>query len=90
MTEEKYVDELIGISLDFEKHNINVISLHTAQDVRNNGNADTLVELFNIKDVEVFAKTHEDLGAGRIGTIDKISNIDFIDLVENKLKYKNY
>ena len=51
----EYIEELVGLSLEFENKDINVISLHTAQDVRNNGNADTLVELFNIKDVEVFA-----------------------------------
>ena len=71
-----------------ENKDINVISLHTAQDVRNNVNADTLVELFNIKDVEVFANTHEDFGAGRIGTIDPISNIDFLKLVEKNLNTK--
>ena len=84
----EYIEELVGLSLELENKDINVISLHTAQDVRNNGNADTLVELFNIKDVEVFANTHEDFGAGRIGTIDPISNIDFLKLVEKNLNTK--
>ena len=88
ISDDKYVDELIGISLDFEKHNINVISLHTAQDVVSGGNAETLVELLNIRDSKIFAKTDDNLGAGRIGIIDKISGKEFIDLVENKLNTK--
>ena len=82
----EYIEELVGLSLELENKDINLISLHTAQDVTINGNADTLVELFNIKD-ESFANTHEDFGAGK--TIDPISNIDFLKLVE-KFKYKNY
>ena len=39
----EYIEELVGLSIELEKKDINVISLHTAQDVRNNGNADTLV-----------------------------------------------
>lgn len=87
-TTGEYRDELIGLSLEFDNKDINVISIHTAQDVKNNGNSDSLVELFNIRDVEVFANTQEDFGAGRIGTIDPISNIDFIELVEKNLNTK--
>ena len=87
-TTGEYRDELIGLSLEFDNKNINVISIHTAQDVKNNGNADSLVELFNIRDVKVFANTQEDFGAGRIGIIDPVSNIDFIKLVEKNLNTK--
>ena len=89
LTEEgEYVDELAGLSLEFEKEKINVITVHTAQDVKNNGNAEALVDLFNITDVKVFANSNEEYGAGRIGTIDKISTNEFIKLVEEKLNTK--
>ena len=39
----EYIEELVGLSLEFENKDINVISLHTAQDVRNNGNEDITV-----------------------------------------------
>jgi len=47
-----------------------------------------LVDLFNITDVKVFANSNEEYGAGRIGTIDKISTNEFIKLVEEKLNTK--
>ncbi len=84
----EYIDELIGLSLEFEKEGINVISLHTAQDVKNNGNADVLVDLFSMANVKIFANTNEDYGAGRIGDIDTISTDKFIELVEKKLNTK--
>jgi len=84
----EYVDELIGLSLEFEKEGINVISLHTAQDVKNNGNADVLVDLFSMANVKIFANTNEEYGAGRIGDIDTISTDKFIELVEQKLNTK--
>ena len=86
--EGEYVDELTGLSLEFEKEKINVITVHTAQDVKNNGNAEALVDLFNITDVKVFANSNEEYGAGRIGTIDKISTDEFLKLVEEKLNTK--
>ncbi len=84
----EYVDELIGLSLEFQKKDINIISLHTAQDVRENGNADSLVELFNIKGVKTFAYSQENFGAGRIGEIDPITTDEFKKLVEDKLNTK--
>ena len=84
----EYVDELIGLSLEFQKKDINIISLHTAQDVRENGNADSLVELFNIKGVKTFAYSQENFGAGRIGDIDPITTDEFKKLVEDKLNTK--
>ncbi len=84
----EYVDELIGLSLEFQKKDINIISLHTAQDVRENGNADSLVELFNIKGVKTFAYSQENFGAGRIGEIDPITSDEFKKLVEDKLNTK--
>tara|TARA_Y100000741_G_scaffold1014_1_gene900 strand:- start:897 stop:1667 length:771 start_codon:yes stop_codon:yes gene_type:complete len=84
----EYVDELIGISLEFKKKNINVITLHTAQDVKINGNADELVDLFNMNDVKVFANSNEKYGAGRIGYIETIAPDKFLELVEKKLNTK--
>ena len=66
------IDELIGLSLEFENEGINVISLHTAQDVKDNGNADVLVDLFNMANVKIFANTNEEYGAGRIGDLSLI------------------
>jgi len=86
--EGEYVDKLTGLSLEFEKEKINVITVHTAQDVKNNGNAEALVDLFNITDVKVFANSNENYGAGRIGTIDNISTDEFLKLVEKKLNTK--
>ena len=82
------IDELIGLSLEFENEGINVISLHTAQDVKDNGNADVLVDLFNMANVKIFANTNEEYGAGRVGDIDTISTDKFIELVEKKLNTK--
>jgi len=84
----EFVDELVGLSLEFHKKGISVISLHTAQDVKKNGNADSLVELFNIKEVKTFAYTQENFGAGRIGEIDSITTAEFENLVEDKLNTK--
>ena len=86
--EGEYFDELIGLSLEFYKKGINVISLHTAQDVKKNGNADSLVELFNIKEARTFAHTQGEFGAGRIGIIEPITPDNFEKLVEKKLNTK--
>ena len=75
-------------TLEFIESSINVISLHTAQDVCIGGNADTLAELFNLKNITLFAMTNEDFGAGRIGDIESISVSKFNNLVENKLNTK--
>ena len=73
------------ITKEFMDNSINVITLHTAQDVCDGGNADTLVEIFNLKNTKTFAHTFGNFGAGRIGDIDGLSNNEFKKLVENKL-----
>ena len=67
---------------------INVISIHTAQDVCEEGNAETLAELFGMSDVSIFANSVDNFGAGRKGTINKISPADFKKEIENKLNTK--
>ena len=62
-----------SITTSFIDSSINVITIHTAQDVCKDGNADTLVDLFNIKNPKVFAQTVGKYGAGRYGTIDTVS-----------------
>ena len=62
-----------SITTSFIDSSINVITIHTAQDVCKDGNADTLVDLFNIKNPTVFAQTVGKYGAGRYGTVDEIS-----------------
>ena len=73
------------ITKEFMDNSINVITLHTAQDVCDGGNADTLVEIFNLKNTKTFAHTFGNFGAGRIGEIEGLSNDEFKKLVEYKL-----
>ena len=73
------------ITKEFMDNSVNVITLHTAQDVCEGGNADTLVEIFNLKNTKNFAHTFGNFGAGRIGEINGLSNYEFKKLVENKL-----
>jgi putative NIF3 family GTP cyclohydrolase 1 type 2 len=68
---------------------MNVITLHTAQDVCVGGNADTLAELFNLKNIKLFAMTNDKYGAGRIGDIDGILVSKFNELVESILNTKS-
>ena len=77
-----------SITTSFLDSSINVITIHTAQDVCKDGNADTLVDLFNIKNPSVFAKTVGKYGAGRCGTIDMMSPLELKELIENKLNTK--
>ena len=77
-----------SITTSFIDSSINVITIHTAQDVCKDGNADTLVDLFNIKNPKVFAQTVGKYGAGRYGTIDMVSPKELKKLIENKLNTK--
>ena len=77
-----------SITTSFIDSSINVITIHTAQDVCKDGNADTLVDLFNIKNPKVFAQTVGKYGAGRYGTIDIVSPLELKKLIENKLNTK--
>ena len=77
-----------SITTNFIGASINVITIHTAQDVCKDGNADTLVDLFNMKNSSVFAETIGEFGAGRIGNIDKKSSKELKKLIENKLNTK--
>ena len=77
-----------SITTSFIDSSINVITIHTAQDVCKDGNADTLVDLFNIKNPKVFAQTVGEYGAGRYGTIDMVSPKELKKLIENKLNTK--
>ena len=77
-----------SITTSFIDSSINVITIHTAQDVCKDGNADTLVDLFNIKNPKVFAQTVGKYGAGRHGTIDMVSSLELKKLIENKLNTK--
>ena len=77
-----------SITTSFIDSSINVITIHTAQDVCKDGNADTLIDLFNIKNPKVFAQTVGKYGAGRYGTIDMVSPKELKKLIENKLNTK--
>ena len=76
-------------TLEFIDNSMNVITLHTAQDVCVGGNADTLAELFNLKNIKLFAMTNDKYGAGRIGDIDGILVSKFNELVESILNTKS-
>ena len=69
----------------FREAGINIISIHTAQDVRKGGNADLLVDLFEMTNTEIFAHTTGEFGAGRIGQIQKTSSLEFVKSLEAKL-----
>ena len=76
------------ITQSFIDSSMNIISIHTAQDVCVEGNAETLVDLFGMFDVSIFANTNNNFGAGRKGTINKISPTGFKKDIENKLNTK--
>ena len=90
ITEEDESENFLpdSITTSFIDSSINVITIHTAQDVCKDGNADTLVDLFNIKNPKVFAQTVGKYGAGRYGTIDMVSPLELKKLIENKLNTK--
>ena len=67
------------LTSNFREAGINIISLHTAQDVCKGGNADLLVDLFEMTNTEIFAHTTGEFGAGRIGQIQKTSSIEFVE-----------
>ena len=81
-------DENYGLPLEFLKLGINIISIHTAQDVAPGGNADSLAEIFEINNTGIFAKTNDTKGAGRYGKINKIGQMEMKSLIENKLNTK--
>ena len=74
-----------ALTSKFREAGINIISIHTAQDVCKGGNADLLVDLFEMTNTEVFAHTTGEFGAGRIGQIPKITTKEFIKSLEAKL-----
>lgn len=74
-----------ALTSKFREAGINIISIHTAQDVCKGGNADLLVNLFEMTNTEVFAHTTGEFGAGRIGQIPKITTKEFIKSLEAKL-----
>ena len=83
---ETFEDELLTAKC--RESGLNIITIHTAQDVCNGGNADSLVDLFGITDTKVFAHTVGKFGAGRYGNITKISNSKLKAIVESKLNTK--
>ena len=74
-----------ALTSKFREAGINIISIHTAQDVCKGGNADLLVNLFEMTNTEVFAHTTGEFGAGRIGQIPKMTTKEFIKSLEAKL-----
>ena len=80
---ETFEDDLLTAKC--RESGLNIITIHTAQDVCNGGNADSLVDLFGITDTKVFAHTIGKFGAGRYGNITKTSNSKLTAIVESKL-----
>jgi len=79
---------LSKLSLDYYKENINVISIHTAQDVCIGGNGDTLAKIFNLTDVQIFGETSPGIGVGKIGRIENHDSNSLSALIENELSTK--
>ncbi len=73
------------LTSEFREAGINIITIHTAQDVCKGGNADLLVDLFEMTNTKVFAHTTGAFGAGRIGQIQKIPTKEFVKSLEAKL-----
>ena len=80
--------EVINAYTNYYKENINVISIHTAQDVSNNGNADTLAKLFDLKNIKIFGITSKEKGVGRIGDINEVDSDSLRITIEKKLSTK--
>lgn len=77
---------LSKISLNYYKENINVISIHTAQDVSDHGNADILAGLFNLRNIKNFGLTLNERGVGRIGEIEEKDSDSMQEFVKEKLR----
>ena len=84
----RYDNPYTEVVARFLYNNISVLSLHTALDVAEGGNADTLADLFDLKEIKKFAYSNENFSAGRIGYIPSISPEDFLTFVEKKLNTK--
>ena len=76
---------LSKLSLQFYKENINVISIHTAQDVCSGGNSDTLSEIFELSNIKVFGHTSKEKGVGRIGEVTNLNSNSLQALIKVKL-----
>jgi len=79
---------LSKLSLDYYKENINVLSIHTAQDVCIGGNGDTLTKIFNLTDVQIFGETSPGKGVGKIGRIKNHDANSLSALIESELSTK--
>ena len=77
---------LSKLSLEYYKDNINVISIHTAQDVSDHGNADILAGLFNLRNIKNFGLTLNERGVGRIGEIEEKDSDSMQEFVKEKLR----
>jgi dinuclear metal center YbgI/SA1388 family protein len=77
---------LSKLSLEYYKENINVISIHTAQDVSDHGNADILAGLFNLRNIKNFGLTLNERGVGRIGEIEEKDSDSMQKFVKEKLR----
>ena len=75
-------------TLDYCKENINVLSIHTAQDVCVGGNGDTLTKIFNLTDVQIFGETSPGKGVGKIGRIKNHDANSLSALIESELSTK--
>ena len=74
-----------SLPLEYLKHDINVISVHTALDVCIGGNSDELAKLFKLQNIKTFGNSNENNSVGRYGEIDLISKEDFIKMIERNL-----
>ena len=79
---------LSKLSLDYYKENINVISIHTAQDVCIGGNGDTLAKIFNLTDVQILEKPHQEKELEKLAELENHDSNSLSALIENELSTK--
>lgn len=86
ITSNNYGDKLI---IDIIKNDIVVYSAHSNLDLAENGVNDILASILNITSTKPLTEEGNGIGYGRIGSIEEISVLDFINFTKEKLEAKD-
>jgi dinuclear metal center YbgI/SA1388 family protein len=70
-------------------HNIGVYSAHTNFDQVQDGTADVLAQILNLKDVAPIIPTQANLGYGRVGNLTPLTLQDLLTLIQTRLASGN-
>ncbi len=83
ITKESYDGRII---IDLIKNDIALYTAHTNLDQARNGVNDELAKVFKLKEVEILEITdNEELGYGRVGIIDDINLLEYIEIIKKNL-----